>query len=133
MNSVLSQIILDVQDLDRSLHFYSRLLGLKVSRQEDDEGNRIAYLDTGGTEILLLQQPEGEQVPMMDRSSGLVINFRVCNLPAVSETLDRNEVIVLRRLEMAVWGERTLLVQDPDGYAVLLSEPVGASEYGRKG
>jgi hypothetical protein len=25
---------------------------------------------------------------------------------------------------MAVWGERTLLVADPDGYAVLLSEPV---------
>lgn len=133
MNSVLSQIILDVRDLDRSLDFYGRMLGLPISRQEDCEGNRLAYLDTGGTEILLLQQPESDQDPSMERSRGLVVNFKVRNLPAVSDLIDRNEIIVLRRLEMAIWGERTLLVQDPDGYAVLLTEPVAVSEYGLKG
>jgi catechol-2,3-dioxygenase len=129
MNSVLSQIILDVRDLDRSLDFYVRMLGLTVTHQEDCEGNRLAYLNTGGTEILLLQQPECDQDPSMERSGGLVVNFRVHDLPSVSETLDRNEIIVLRRLEMAIWGDRTLLVQDPDGYAVLLSEPVSVSKY----
>lgn len=124
MHSMLSQIILDVQDLDRSLDFYSRLLGLPIAREENDEGHRLAYLDTGGTEILLLQQPESDQEPLLERCGGLVINFRVRDLPAISDRLNRNEVVVLRRLEMAVWGERTLLVQDPDGYAVLLTEPV---------
>ena len=28
-------------------------------------------------------------------------------------------------LDMAVWGERTFLIADPDGYAVLLAEPIG--------
>lgn len=124
MHTVLCHLILDVEDLDRSLAFYHRMLALPVSRQEDFEGHRLAYIDTGSTEILLLQQPKDEQNPLLDRSGGLVLNFHVRDLPAVAESLQREEVTVLRRLDMALWGERTLLVADPDGYAVLLSEPV---------
>ncbi len=124
MPSNLSHLILDVRDLDRSLEFYHGMLCLPVRRQDDWEGHRLAYLTTGGTEILLVQQPVHEQNPLLDRSGGLVINFRVVNLPKVATTLELGEVHVLRGLEMAVWGERTILVADPDGYAVLLSEPV---------
>jgi lactoylglutathione lyase len=125
MANVLSQLILDVKDLDSSLRFYSELLNLPVRRRDDWDGHRLAYLGTGATEILLLQQPLNEQNPLLDRSGGLVINFHVTNLPAVAHNLENQNVTVLRGLEMAVWGERTFLVADPDGYAVLLSEPVG--------
>jgi len=129
MNSVLSQVILDVQDLDRSLHFYRDLLGLRVSSEECDEGDRVAHLETGGTEMLLVQQSDSPLRRKVERSGGLVINFRVKDLPSVAEALTKEQVVVLRRLEMAVWGERTMLVQDPDGYAILLSEPVAVSHY----
>ena len=125
MPNVFSQLILDVQNLDSSLKFYSGMLNLPVRRQDDWDGHRLAYLGTGATEILLVQQPENEQNPLLDRSGGLVINFHVTDLPAVAENLESQKVKVLRGLEMAVWGERTGLVADPDGYAVLLSEPVG--------
>ena len=124
MNSVLSQLILDVKDLDQSLNFYQGMLGLEVKKREEYEGNRLAYLRSGNTRILLLQQPTNEQNPHLDRSGGLVLNFKVRDLPHVAEHLTHEHVTVLRRLDMAVWGERTLLVAHPDGYAVLLSEPV---------
>ena len=127
MRSSICRLILDVEDLNRSLAFYHRMLGLPVSRQEDFDDHRLAFIDTGQTEILLIQQPKLEQNPLLDRSGGLVINFHVHDLPAVADCLQREEVTVLRRLEMALWGERTLLVADPDGYAILLSEPVAVT------
>jgi predicted enzyme related to lactoylglutathione lyase len=120
----LSHLILDVQDIDRSLAFYSGLLHLPVSRQESLDGHRLAYLQTGATSLLLLQQPKGEQNPMLDRSGGMVIKFQVQDLPHLAESLQRGRVQVLRDLEMADQGEKTFLVADPDGYAVLLTEPV---------
>ncbi len=125
MVSSFEHMILDVRDLDRSLEFYHGMLDLPIRRQDELDGHRIAYLKTGGTEILLVQQAPDEQVPGLERSQGLVINFRVQNLPQVARSLEQGQVPVLRGLEMAVWGERTILVADPDGYAVLLSEPVG--------
>ncbi|MCX7799030.1 MAG: VOC family protein [Fimbriimonadales bacterium] len=123
----LCHLILDVHDLAASLEFYHGLLGLSVSRQEDFDGHRLAYLETGSCELLLVQQPKEDQNPLLERSGGLVINFHVEDLPSIAEQVRRHGFTVLRQLEMALWGERTLLVADPDGYAVLLSEPVGKS------
>jgi predicted enzyme related to lactoylglutathione lyase len=124
MATVFSNLILDVQDLDRSLAFYHRLLECPVRQQQSVDGHKLAYLTTGQTEILLLQQPRHEQNPHLDRSGGLVIKFMVRNLPEVAKQLKTQAVTVLRELDMAKIGERTFLVADPDGYAILLSEPV---------
>ncbi|HZH98173.1 MAG TPA: VOC family protein [Fimbriimonadaceae bacterium] len=122
----LSHLILDVQDIDRSLAFYSGLLHLPVSRQDSLDGHRLAYLHTGATSLLLLQQPKADQNPLLDRSGGMVIKFQVQDLPHLAKSLERGRVHVLRGLEIAEQGEKTFLVADPDGYAVLLTEPVGS-------
>ncbi|MBI3722193.1 MAG: VOC family protein [Fimbriimonas ginsengisoli] len=123
MPSVLSNLILDVKDLDRSLAFYHGMLKLPISRRDTWQGHRLAYLGSGGSaEILLLQQPMEDQPTQ--RSVGLVLKFYVQNLPGMADDLSQKKVPVLQGLDMAPAGERTLLVQDPDGYAVLLSEPV---------
>ena len=120
--SQLSHLILDVQDLDRSLSFYHGMLDLPITREDNWDGHRLAYLSTGQTQILLLQQPQHEQNPLLDRSGGLVINFHVTNLPAIAQVLEKSNARILRSLETALWGDTTFLVADPDGYAVLLSE-----------
>ena len=122
--NVFSNLILDVADIDRSLAFYHQLLDLPVRSKQSVDGHKLAYLTTGQTEILLLQQPRHEQDPAFERSGGLVIKFQVRNLPEVARILKTKSVTVLRELDMALIGERTFLVADPDGYAVLLSEPV---------
>jgi catechol 2,3-dioxygenase-like lactoylglutathione lyase family enzyme len=123
MPSMLTNLILDVQDLDRSLAFYRDGLRLPVQRSEDCDGHRLAYLGSGATQLLLLQQPREEQDPTLDRSGGMVLKFYVKNLPATAKKLGR-DAKVLQGLDQPAAGERTLLVADPDGYAVLLAEPV---------
>jgi catechol 2,3-dioxygenase-like lactoylglutathione lyase family enzyme len=122
MASFLSQLILDVQDIRRSIEFYSGLLCLPVRQEDSYEGHHLAYLDTGSAEILLIQQPPEEQMTRLDRCGGLVINFRVENLDDIRLVFHDHEVEVLRGIEDGGYGERTMLVSDPDGYAVLLSE-----------
>lgn len=124
MGGSLSKLILDVADLDRSLEFYSGVLGLRVASTDTWDGHRVARLLAGTAEILLLQQPKHEQNPALDRSGGLVINLMVSGLAELAKAIELSRFHVLRGLQNALWGERTFLVADPDGYAVLLSEPV---------
>jgi lactoylglutathione lyase len=122
--SVFANLILDVGDIDRSLRFYHDMLQLPIDREESYEGHRLAYLHAGQTQILLLQQPKNEQNPTLDRSGGLVMKFYVSEIRKVATNLQERRVKVLQDLEMPAFGERTFLVADPDGYAVLLAEPV---------
>ena len=69
MASTFSQLILYVTNRAKSLRFYRDLLHLKVKDQFDEDGYLFATIDTGGTEILLIQQPKEEQNPMIERSS----------------------------------------------------------------
>lgn len=124
MSSVFANLILDVGDIDRSLAFYHDMLNLPIDRQEVLEGHRLAYLHAGQTQILLLQQPKSEQDPFFHRSGGLVMKFYVREIWKIATTLQQRRVKVLQALEMPIRGERTFLVADPDGYAVLLAEPV---------
>jgi len=124
MSSVFANLILDVGDIDRSLAFYHDMLNLPIDRQEVLEGHRLAYLHAGDTQILLLQQPKNEQDPSLHRSGGLVMKFYVSEIWKVASNLQEKRVKILQELEMPACGERTFLVADPDGYAVLLAEPV---------
>ncbi len=124
MASVFANLILDVGDIDRSLAFYHDMLNLPIQRQENCDGHRLAYLHAGQTEILLLQQPKNEQNPTLHRSGGLVMKFYVKGIIKVAHFLEEKRVTILQALEMPSHGERTFLVADPDGYAVLLAEPV---------
>jgi predicted enzyme related to lactoylglutathione lyase len=122
MSSLLSNLILDVGDMERSLSFYRDLLGLEVSREDRWDGHRLVFLQAGAAEMLLLQQPVGEQELRFPRSGGMMIKFSVEDLPRLEGLITREGLQVLRPLEAAPFGERSLLVADPDGYAVLLAE-----------
>lgn len=119
-----SNLILDVDDLERSLAFYNGVLSLPIQHREVVDGNRLAYLETGGTHLLLIEQPRAERNPSLLRPGGMVVKFYVKGLTALTDTIRRGRWNVLQDLEVPSAGESTCLVADPDGYAVLLAEPV---------
>jgi len=125
MHSVFAHLILDVESVEKSLGFYRDKLGFEVRSVGELDGHRLASIWANGFEILLLQQPEEDQPIINDRGRGLVMNFQVAGLRQVDSQLKREHVSVLRELDDAAFGDRTLLITDPDGYAILLSEPVG--------
>lgn len=124
MGCHLSNLILDVSDLQRSLAFYHELLDLPLHKQESYEGHKLAYLDIGGTELLLLEQPKQDQNPGLDRGGGLVMKFYMRNLSRIAASLTDRSVRILQALDSPLAGEKTFLIADPDGYAILLAEPV---------
>ena len=119
MSSALQQLILDVGNLDHSIRFYAELLGLELRNESKVEGVRVASLKAGAAALLLVHRPE---MSSFDRSGGLVLNFDVVDLRETLKNLATNSVVVLRGLEVSPRGEASVLVADPDGYAVLLSE-----------
>lgn len=127
MATVFSNCILEVSDLGRSLAFYRDLLDLPVRKEERADGHRLAYLRTGGADILLVQQPFSEQLQGFERGGGLVLNFHVTNLDLVAHRAGQAGVKVLRPMEDEGLGERSMLLADPDGYTVMLSEPLGST------
>ncbi|MCH8273788.1 MAG: VOC family protein [Armatimonadetes bacterium] len=125
MQRVFANLILDVQSVERSVGFYRDALGFDVRDTDEWDGHHLAYVGTDGFELLLLEQPIEDQNPAIQRGGGLVMNFRVSGLSEMADALKRVPVQVLRDLEEPQYGDRTLLIADPDGYAILLSEPVG--------
>ena len=113
--SSLSQIVLDVRDLQKTMEFYHDVLDLAVLGIEDMGGHRMAHLNGGGTEILLIQQPD---FVLAAGQSGIMLNFRVANLDRL---IMRGDLLVLRPVETGAAG-RSILVADPDGNPILISE-----------
>jgi catechol 2,3-dioxygenase-like lactoylglutathione lyase family enzyme len=124
MKSLFVNLILDVEDLDRSLASYRDSLSLAVRHEEQLDGYRLAFMQTGGTEITLLEQPAVADAPPIIRRGGQVLKFYVRDLPTMVEGLLGQAVTVLRDIELPMGGERSCLIADPDGYAILLAEPV---------
>jgi predicted enzyme related to lactoylglutathione lyase len=125
MHSVFANLILDVENVEKSVGFYRDRLGFVVHSVGELDGHRLASISASGFEILLLQQPAADQPRIHERGKGLVMNFQVNGLPEVARRLKQAHVPVLQDLAKAVQGEQTLLITDPDGYAILLSEPAG--------
>jgi catechol 2,3-dioxygenase-like lactoylglutathione lyase family enzyme len=125
MQTVFAHLILDVKSIEQSIAFYRDRLGFAVRQKEEYDGHHLAYISADDFEILLLEQPVEDQAPALARGAGVVLNFRVSNLRTFAQALKRQRVKVLRDIDDPPFGERTILVTDPDGYAILLSEPVG--------
>ena len=125
MQSVFAHLILDVENVEKSIGFYRDNLGFEVRGVGEFEGNRLATVWANGFEILLLQQPPEGPPHSRDRGHGCILNFQVHGLKEFAGRLKKSRVHVLRDMDDPAFGERTFLITDPDGYAILLSEPVG--------
>lgn len=125
MRSLFAQLILDVHNVENSMNFYKDLLGFTVDELTELDGHKIAHLSANGFEILLLEQPITDQLIPPRRGSGLIMNFRVVGLREIASTFQNKEINVLRGLEEEPFGDRTVLIEDPDGNPILLSESMG--------
>lgn len=108
----LSQVLLPVADLDASLAFYGRVLGLPLLMRD---GERYATLGAGGVKVALAAP--AERPP--DR--GAAMAFKVRSLQAVIDALAQDGGTPSEVVEGH--HETSVEVRDPDGHAVLFYEP----------
>jgi lactoylglutathione lyase len=117
-------VILIVENLDRSIEFYTDTLGLKLGHRSGD----YAQFDTGATRLALytrnamattlgisLHTPE-------TNAPGFEIGFKVADVDAaVGELLARGATAAVPPTDR-FWGQRTAYVKDPDGHLIELAQ-----------
>jgi lactoylglutathione lyase len=117
-------IILIVEDLDRALHFYTGVLGLRLGHRSGD----YAQLDTGVTRLALYTRNAMAKTlsmsldPPAANAPGFEIGFKVADLDAAfTELVARGAPAVVPPTDR-FWGQRTAYIRDPDGHLVELAQ-----------
>jgi lactoylglutathione lyase len=117
-------VVLIVQDLDRALHFYTTVLGLRLGHRSGD----YAQLDTGTTRLALYTRSAMAKTLSMSldapaaNAPGFEIGFKVADVDAVfSELVGRGALPVVPPTDR-FWGQRTAYVRDPDDHLIELAQ-----------
>ena len=109
-----------VREMDPALHFYSKLLGLRVVDTFEWQG-RIVYARLRaprgeGTIALHMAEP-GQPFPSSD---GVRLYFEIRNLEKFCKKLEAAGVVFTKPPKMMPWGWTHAYLNDPAGHEVSL-------------
>ena len=125
----LSHLMLRVKDLDRSLHFYTQLLGMHVLRRTDyPEGKFtntfIAYGPEDAFPAIELTHNWDRDKPYLHGDGYGHFAIDVEDVYGFCEHLAKAGVTIVRPAGPMKHGTRVLaFVEDPDGYKVEIAQP----------
>jgi len=117
-------IVLIVEDLDRSLAFYTEVLGIELKHRAE----AFAQLETGATRLALftreamsttlgmvLKTPTGD-------APGFELGFKVDDVDEAFRELRESGAPEVIAPTDRLWGQRTAYVRDPDGHLIELAQ-----------
>ncbi|MEZ4417004.1 MAG: VOC family protein [Gemmatimonadota bacterium] len=111
---------LRVRDLDRSIEFYTEVLGFELALLWPEKAPTLGFVDHGGVQVMLYTE---QQDGLM---SGPVFTGDLrFDVEGVLALLERVEPLALPEWgpEVYHYGRREFAVRDPDGYLLIFSEP----------
>ena len=124
---------LTVENFDASLDFYTRVLGFRVVHRREG----FVYLDRDGAQLMLeAQHAEGWHTAALERplGRGLNLQIEVQDIDALCARVRGTGTVLFRELKETWYrvsaaseeGQKEFLVQDPDGFLLRFSEPLGS-------
>ncbi|PWC55831.1 lactoylglutathione lyase [Azospirillum sp. TSO22-1] len=120
--------MLRVFDLDKSLDFYTRLLGMKMLRRTDYEGGRftlafVGYGEESDTAVIELTHNWDQAEPYVIGSGYGHIAIGVPDIYGTCETLRAEGAKITREPGPMKHGSTVIaFIEDPDGYKIELIE-----------
>ena len=121
---------LTVRDVEATLAFYSERLGFKqdLAEKDDDGTTFLGSVEVGETVIMFESAgPDVHLQPDHGLTSGVMLT--VC-LPTTDELevlyrrLQASDVNVCGPIGERPWGNRDFMIQDPDGYRLVIAAPI---------
>jgi lactoylglutathione lyase len=127
-NYRLMHTMMRVLDLDKSIDFYTRLLGMKVLRNTDYEGGRftnvfIGYASEDETAVLELTHNWDQKTPYGSGDAWGHIAIGVPDIYATCAALEKEDVNIPRPPGPMMHGTTVIaFIDDPDGHKIELIE-----------
>ncbi|WP_066301729.1 VOC family protein [Bacillus sp. FJAT-29937] len=126
MNLKLGYVILYVENLEKTRHFYENLLGLELRNEfgtyiEFNTGSTVLSFNTreGGREVTSLPIPNG-----IRQEQTFELGFVTEDVEEVIENLREEGVPILMELVEKPWGQKVAYVADPDGHYIEICSPM---------
>ncbi len=112
-------VILAVNDLDKSLQFYHEIIGLPIRKQ------RRTWIDLGTSGALLSLHPAsfGDKHVGSSIDNGITIGFLVGDVVSAVEEL-RDKGVKIHRDIIEKDAGKNAVILDPDEYLISLFEPI---------
>jgi len=117
-------MILIVEDMDRTLQFYTEVLGLPLKHRSGD----YAQFDTGATRLGFYTRAAMAKTlgipldPPALHAPGFEIGFKVADVDAAFNELVKRGATPTTPPVTRPWGQRTAYVRDPDGHLIELAQ-----------
>ncbi|HEY5512294.1 MAG TPA: VOC family protein [Geomonas sp.] len=133
MTGPILSIQLSVGDLGITEAFYGGILELPVQRAITSIGApEHLVLGMGGCQVIFVEDSAvGQAHPVLEarlenypRGVGLTLHLMVAGIDEIYQALLEEDLEILYPLELKPYGTRELWCFDPDGYLVVLEEPL---------
>jgi len=123
---------LSVTDINKSIEFYTKILGFKIEYRREE--CKFAFLSFHGSQIMVEQRNGNWETGKLEYPLGRGINFQIeaPDIDSLVKSLQaRKYPIMIRpkenwyRVGNKLCGNREFLVMDPDGYLLRFSQDLG--------
>ena len=112
-------VILAVKDLEKSLDFYNKILGMPIKRQREN------WIDLGQSGALLSLHPASAE--LLTPNDMIMIGFVVGDVSSAIDELKSKNVKIHRDIQNKSSGKNAIIL-DPDDYMISLFEPDFSAE-----
>ena len=114
-------VILAVKDLDKSVEFYNKILGMPIKRERDN------WIDLGQTGALLSLHPTSDTDGDSSIDNRILIGFVVGDVSSAIDELKLKNIKIHIDIQDKSSGKNAIIL-DPDGYMISLFEPNFSAE-----
>ena len=116
-------VILAVKDLDKSIEFYNKILGLPIKNKREN------WVDLGQSGALLSLHPASQSSPHSGSSidNGILVSFVIGDVASAVDELKSKNVKIFREIQERDIGKNVIIL-DPDEYMISLFEPSFSAE-----
>jgi len=112
-------VILAVKDLNKSIEFYNKILGMPIKRQREN------WVDLGQSGALLSLHPTSAE--LLTPNDMIMIGFVVGDVSSAIDELKSKNVKIHRDIQNKTSGKNAIIL-DPDDYMISLFEPDFSAE-----
>ncbi|MFL7867478.1 MAG: VOC family protein [Anaerolineales bacterium] len=120
MEMLQTSIVRHTNNYEAMLKFYRDSLGMSITEEWNEPGNRGTLLAFGGkiaNTVIEVIELGDEAIPGV-KPVNVVLSIEVDAVDRWHDQLKKRSIPIARKLENAPWGHRSFGIDDPDGFRI---------------